>query len=409
VRVLPSTPDDLPWRPLVTSALLFTLTAGALSGAIDLWTLRVLQVPVPVDHQRGHAFTQLFGFVWLFIAAVSLRLAPRFFNAPLHGAVFSRWFARAAITGVLLLIIGRLGRLVPLSAELGLVGATLLVVAMSAWVRFVVGLAFEVTGALDALQRFALAGAGWWWLSSVLLLAWQLGQTLGGVTANVPLETVQVLALYGGAASWLFGLFLRPGVATLHLEPPAESRRLAAFALWQLAVVVAAFASWTPGGLLEQPSRLLLAIAALGWWLTVKPLSGPPPLEGPLQPRALQAGAIFLLVFIALETWWAVGTAPALVADAARHVFTLGTVTLMLLGFAGRMLPSFAGVPLRWPAAYDAGVMAVAAGAALRLAELLPVRAGLALAGASGALAFAGLSLVAAALLATLWGRPAAS
>ena len=61
---------------------------------------------------------------------------------------------------------------------------------------------------------------------------------------------------------------------------------------------------------------------------------------------------MFLLVFAGLQAWGAVG-GPPLLSDATRHVFTVGVVTLMLFGFAGRMVPGFSGGVLRWVPAYD--------------------------------------------------------
>lgn len=377
------------WPRFVKAALGFTLTAGALTGALDLWTLRVKLLPVPIDHHRGHALAQLFGFLGLFIIGMSLHLAPRFFGAAPPTRAFSLRLWWCAMGGVLLLVVGRLGSLVPGSAWLGLVGAVLLVAAVSAWGSMLLGFALGVGGPLDALQRFLLAGTAWWWLAAVTLAFWQVGQTLGGVTANTPLEVVWSMALYGGATSWLWGLFFRPGIATLGLARPSERRQQAVFWAWQLGVVVQVLGS-----------GLGLAAAALVWWWVLRPFSGRVA-KGALQPRALQGGAVFLLLFAGLEVWGAVG-GPPLLGDATRHVFTVGVVTLMLFGFAGRMVPGFSGGVLRWAPAYDAGVMAVMLGATLRLAELVTSRVGLGLAGVSGMLTLLGVGLVGVVLIKSL-------
>ena len=83
-------------------------------------------MPVPIDHHRGHALAQLFGFLGLFIIGMSLHLAPRFFGAAPPTRAFSLRLWWSAMGGVLLLVVGRLGALVPGSAWLGLVGAVLL-------------------------------------------------------------------------------------------------------------------------------------------------------------------------------------------------------------------------------------------------------------------------------------------
>ncbi len=409
MRIVATAPEAPTWPRFVTSAFIFTLTAGTLSGAIDLWTLRLHQLPVPIDHQRSHALTQLFGFLGLFIMGLSLHLGPRFWGAKPPSRRFGAALSWPAIGGVVLVIIGRLGRLVPGSAALGLLGGGALMVAMSLWAKLIIGFWLDLPGRPDVVQRGMLAGVAWWWLSAALLFAWQLGQTLGGVTANVPLESIWSTALFGGAGSWLLGLFFRPGIAVLRLEAPTPGKQRVVFIAWQLATVLSVFASWNVGSALEAPAGLALGGAALLWWWVVRPFSGPKSEAGPLQPLALRAGATFFLVFAVLEVWTALGVfglwTPALLRDAARHAFSLGTVTTMLLGFAGRMVPAFGGVPLRWPALYDAGVLAVIFGTTLRMGELVSARLGLALAGASGALSFLGLALVGVTLLTGLRAR----
>ena len=260
----------------------------------------------------------------------------------------------------------------------------------------------------DALQRFLRAGVAWWWLASLLLTGWTLGQALGGPLLFVPLESVWAMALFGGTASWLWGIFLRAGICTLHVKRPKEVAQRQLFLVWQLAAALGALSPWFDAAWLGALQHLGAAVAVgfLVW--TVRPFSGDGlALEGNLAPRAVQAGLLFLLVFAGLSGWGALEAlgvwAPPLLRDATRHAFTLGGVTLLVLGFAGRMVPGFSGKRLQWPGGYDAGVFALMGAAALRLCELFSMtKAGLALAGASGGLAFLGMALVSASLLGSM-------
>lgn len=88
-------------------------------------------------------------------------------------------------------------------------------------------------------------------------------------------------------------------------------------------------------------------------------------------------------------------TQPALLKDAARHAFTLGFTQLAVLGFAGRMLPGFEGVSMPSRGLYDAGVLSLIAGAALRVFSVLsPWKPAMVASGVSGGLALLGVGLV---------------
>ncbi len=400
------------WPVFVVAAFLCTLTAGGLTGALDLWTLRVAHNAVPLDHARGHALAQVFGFLGLFTMGISLHLAPRFFGAGPPSRAFTRALTWLGVGGVALAIVGRLGALVPGSAWFGLVGVGAVLAAKTLWASMLVGFWRELPGPKDTLQRFLVAGVGWWWLAAVTLLGWQLGQSFGGPGASIPLEAVWAPALFGGVASWLWGIFFRAGICTLHVPRPPERAQRRLFLAWQPAAALMVCASWAQVPLLDALAGGAMACAVGLLWWTVRPFSGEVGDGGALQPRAVQAGLGFLLVFAALELWVALSAlgvwAPVLLRDAARHAFTLGGAVLLVLGFAGRMVPGFRGVGLRWPRVYDAGVMALMLGATLRLGELFSARAGLALAGASGGLAFLGLALAATSLLGSLRLKPAA-
>lgn len=406
----PSTPPV--WRPFVVGALACTLTAGALTGALDLWTLRVSQLPVPVDHHRSHGFAQVFGFVGLFVMGLSLHLAPRFFGQGPASRRRVRLLTWASLVGAAAFVGGRLGALLPGSAGFGPVGAALVLLAFGAWAHFVWSLWRGFPVAKEALHRFLLAGALWWALGAATLFAWQLGQTFGGPLLRVPLEAAWLAALFGGGASWLWGVFFRAGLCTLHVARPADAAQQRLFIAWQAACGLAFAGALVDAPALAAVGQLALAGAVVLLWVTLRPFSGEGlGKEGALQARAVQAGLVLALLFAALAAWGAVASllgawAPPLLRDSARHAFTFG-VTLLVAGFAGRMVPGFSGVVLRWPRAYDAGVVALALGAVLRLAQLFGgTRGGLALSGASGGVAFLGVALVSAALLGSLFARP---
>lgn len=358
------------WRPFFWGALGLTVTAGALTGALDLWSLRVTHHPVPVDHHRGHALAQVFGFLGLLGVGLALELVPRVLGgvqAP--SRAFTRALTWSALGGAALLVVGRLGALVPGSRWLGLLGAVATVGAFSAWGGWLLRLARRGTRG-----RFLVAGAGWWWLAAVTVLAWQAGQSLGWALGQaVPLEAVWVMGLLGGAGSWLAACVPLP-------------RRV--FLVWQPMVALAGGVPWVQERWFDVVGALAVAV---GVALLMKAL----PREG----RAVQAGGALLVVAAALGLW-AVGGGPVLLRDAARHCLTLG-VAVLVFELCRRVVPTLAGRALEWPRAFEAGLAAVSLAAVLRLGELVEARGGLALAGASGGVALLGVVLVSASLMRT--------
>lgn len=406
-RLAPEVPV-YPWKPFVVAALVSTLSIGALTGAIDLWNMRVVMKAVPIDHHRAHAFAQVFGFLWLFTMGVSLHLAPRFFGVQPLSPRRRFWLAWTAIPGVVFLVAGRLGSLIGGGAALSIIGASLVVFAMSSWALALLKFWREIPGPREALHHFLLCGGGWWWLSSLVLLAWTLGQVFGGPLLFVPLDSIWALGLVGGTGSWLWGIFFRAGICTLHIVRPTEQAQRRLFITWQLASLLAALSPWIDVAWFSAVQHFAAALAVIVVWWMVRPFSGEElGEEGTLVPRAIQAGLVALLIYAVLSAWSGLSIlgvwAPPLLRDATRHAYTLGGVTLLVLGFAGRMVPGFSGKSLAWRASYDAGVLAVMAAAALRLCELFgTTRLGLALAGASGGLAFVGAALVSASLLGSM-------
>lgn len=383
----------------MVAALVLTLTVGALSGAFDLWRMRVALSPVPVDHHRSHALAQLFGFLCLFTLGLSLHLGPRFFGASLPSVERVRFLRWAGIGGVVLAIAGRLGALLPGSQVYGPLGAALLFLALSVWLELVFSW-WQAPGVRDVMHRFLLAGTAWWWVAGATFFLWHVSQWVTGPVSALPLEAVWAPALFGGA-SWLWGVFLRAGLCTLQVSRPGERVQRAWFISWQLGAALTTLASWVVE--LKPLAQLSMVVAVALTWAALQPHRSEA--VSP-QARAVRAGLAFVLVFGVLQAWSLLGAfgvwTPALLTDASRHAFSLGGATLLLFGFSGRMVPGFSGVLLAWPRVYEYGTWTVMSAALARLLELVPGRVGLSLSAASGGLSFLGVGLVASALFATL-------
>ncbi|MBL8921413.1 MAG: hypothetical protein JNJ54_21315 [Myxococcaceae bacterium] len=401
-----------PWVPFVIGALAFTTLVGALTGALNLWSLHVLQEGVPVAHHQAHALAQVFGFMWLLKVGISFHLAPRLLGGRPPGRTVVSVVAVTGLAGVLLLVLGRLGGMLPGSGWLGLLGAVLLLLSMVTWARFFWSLYRRRQELGDWLPEFVTAGATWWAVSAAALFVWQVGQTLGGPLLAVPFELVTWSGLLGGASSCIFGITLRAGACVMQVERSQASRQRVGFFVWQAAtalVLVKAlwpFAAWSDALWLAPASALLVMV-----WV-IRPFGGLRlnlTWDEPLVRFAMVASWGFAVVAAVLFGWRALAvvglTPPPLLADASRHAFTLGFAQLGVFAFAGRMVPGFEGVRLPARGLFDAGVLALTAATALRLASLFaPLRPALVASGVSGPLALVGVALLSWCLFKVLRG-----
>lgn len=393
------------WIPFVVAGLLSTVTVGALSGSIDLWAQRVRLSPVPIEHAQGHGLAQVFGFMLLITMGLSLHLVPRFFGLAEVGARWARVQAWLCIGGLVGVVLGRLGALMPGSWWLGPVGAALLWVGVTRWLALL-WVAKQSGHGTDWLGVFLVSGSAWWWVAASGLVVWQLAQLVRGPMSSMALEPLYALGLWGGAGSWIFGVMLRAGICTLRLERPSVARQRVLWVSWQVAVLGAVWAAVapTPVAFLLAGAGVFGAIGALRPWtgaLASLPNEGFP-------RRVVQAGLLALGLAGLMLVWRAVWpTSAALLGDAARHTYTLGFCTLTVFGFGGRMVPGFAGRALVWPSVYGTGALFVGAGAMVRWAELWPTRGALAVAGTSGVLAALGVTMMVSCLLRTLATREA--
>lgn len=401
-----------PWVPFVLAALVFTTLVGALTGALNLWSLHVQSRGVPVEHHQAHALAQVFGFMWLLKVGISFHLAPRLLGGRPPGRAVVRVVAVTGIAGVLLLVLGRLGALLPGSAWLGLVGAMLLLLSMVTWARFFWALYRGRQDIGDWLPQFVTAGATWWAFSAAALFVWQVGQTFGGPLQAVPFELVTWSGLLGGASSCILGITLRAGACVMQVERSQANRQRVGFLLWQAATVLVLVKSLWPFAAWSEALWLAPALALVVMVWVIRPFGGVRftlTWDEPLVRFAMVASWAFALVAAALFAWRALAvvglTPPPFLADASRHAFTLGFAQLGVFAFAGRMVPGFEGVRLPARGLFDAGVLALTAGAALRLLSVFaPWPPAMVASGVSGPLALFGVALLSWCLGRTLRG-----
>ncbi len=412
--------EDRLYRRFVWASLVCTTTLGATFGAINLLAAHWALGAVPPVHKQVHAAFQVLGFLWLMLMGVAYHAVPRFLGARLALPALARASFWLALGGLLARVYGELGPLVPAATALFLVGALAIAGSTVAFAA-VLGATFARSRAKrEPFQRFLAAGTLQWVLAGAFLVvgaaqAAGRGDVSWAIAWNEPFY---LAALLGGAHAWIQGMLLRTGPVFLGLGAPRPRALAAALVLGQAGALAAAVGAalappWrgplVDGGLLAAAASV--AAFAVGARLFERRAEAAD--RG--VARAMGLAFASAVLFAALAALYAAidlatrGEANTLLFDGARHAFALGFVTLAIFGMAGRIIPVFAGVPLRWAAARMLGIYLIAAGVLLRQAEiaaaLLADERWLRLSGLSGSVAATGILLAAASLAATLRGR----
>jgi uncharacterized protein involved in response to NO len=389
---LPAAPPTSLFSPhFIVGSLFLTLTLGATSGMISL--LRIAAgSEVPVDHRQIHGHTQVLGFATLFLMGIAYHALPRILGIggtrPGRSVRVSFWLM---FFGVVLRNVGQPFGFHAAGRLISLLSAAMEVASASLFALFVFDLLRRVREGKydrsDPLLRFLRAGTICL-LASIALLAaqgvWLAGHadTLLPASLNEPFYFATV---YGFLLAWIYGFGHRVVSLFLGVGPARRGSSEAAL-VTQVSGVALYLASWIPalsdvaalrlrdGGIALAAVSALVYLAGNGflWRRTIFPM-----LRTPGSPTvaircafaclalwallALGAVAVSRLTpFPAQNLWW---------ADAARHLFTIGFLTLLIVGMSFRILPVFSGKTLWSPRMAYATYALLLVGAALRLLQ----------------------------------------
>lgn len=353
-------PEPSVYRPFAVLAFGTTILIGVPLGIRILAWLYLGASAVSVEIVRAHAGVQLFGFFGTLIVGVAHHLLPRFTGRAVHSTALTPWLvASLALASAL-----RVG------ATWGASPGGLAVAA---------GLQFAAFGAfggwvwrmldprpLRALRRHLALATAWLAGACALESALRIRAIAAGLPGPDPagLQVVYAMALVGGVIGWVLGVLLRAGpmfVVDWHV-PPAVARMIPAL----LALAIGLAAASQLESLDTRPSAVLARlgdVVAVGTILVA--VVGGGALRRarralPMVSRSAAETRLFRLALacvaaaaagatVAVPLAWA-GWPPArLVADAVRHLVTVGFLTSVVAAMTFRLIPVLEGTPLRWP------------------------------------------------------------
>lgn len=355
----------------IIGALFLTLTLGATTGMVNL--IRIAAGgDVPIDHRQIHGHTQVLGFATLFLMGIAYHALPRILGlggeGPGRSVRVSFWLMAG---GVVLRNAGQPLGLHPVGRILSLLSGAMELAAGLLFARFILGLLRRARSGKydrkDPLLRFVYAGT----LCFLVAMAIDAAQALwlaGHVDTVLPAalnDSFYFAVLYGFLLAWIYGFGHRIVSLFLGVGAPVRGTTVATLTAQMLGVALA-LASWLP----PMPDAVALALRDVG--LALVALSALIYLAGngflwrhAVFPMLRTPGAPTAAIRIAfgwLALWGVLELAAVVIArttplpaqnlwwaDAARHAFTIGFITLLIVGMSFRILPVFSGKPLWSP------------------------------------------------------------
>jgi hypothetical protein len=329
------------------AALLVGFVLGAAIPLLEHGAFR-LSGPGVEGAIQAHGAAQLSGWAGLLVVGMGLRLLPRFAGRPPIVPAVAGLLWVLMVLGLVLRLAGQLGgssALLPVGLSLQAVGR----------IGFVAAVGVIITTAAPPRRSWMIAVVagmvGW--------LAWAAADLVAATTASqglIPegIESASTyLALFTAVGPFIWAVQSRSVPTFFGRTDPATKRLLAPCAGL---IAAAALLLWT-GTFPSQPGGVL-------WWgAVVAGLSTAAiaPLAGGLagDPARLRQASRPLAAYVIAANRWAMaaggllfaagvvglsgGSALALgLADAARHAFGIGTVSLLIVGMAELLTPEFA-------------------------------------------------------------------
>jgi hypothetical protein len=363
------------------AALLLTLTFGATLGMVKLARLTGTWGPLARESVWAHAYTQVFGFLALFIMGFASHALPRFMGTRLrHGGLLSAclWLQVGGVLAVVTSLLA--GPPLPAAAALRVAGTGALLLSSMLFALVAMSTTWARGVAPDPVRDWMTAGTSWLVVVSGLALVSALRQDESWHVVMWP------AGLLGFGGSCLFGVARRLFPASLGFRPTASRWERPTWLLYQAGVAAWAAGAWSIDAdaqvaRIAGAAALLVAIPAYAVTLgLLRPRRIPWRLlagEHRDYARFVHAAWGWLFVALAAGPAWTLAARltgdyePALLVDFARHAFALGFLTQTILGVGGRIVPFFSGGRIWSPRAHRLCFWLLNAAVAVRGLEAL--------------------------------------
>ena len=356
--------EDYIYRRFFKAGIAIVLTVGALWGAVNLAQIAIgksfLQLHL-VQSIHAHAHAMIFGWVGLFVMGFALQSFPRFKNTTL-------WRPELANLSFYLMVSGIIARM---SAELliqtgpglalGFFSSAVELISIVLFLTVLYKTACKSVGPRNPYERFIGASFFWFFVQALLsdffffAKATAVGQQQlihRIALIDGPLRDLQLL---GFTALIIAGVSQRFVPAVYGLKRPQKDRSGLIFALMNLALVlnVVSYVAVLSTGNLAWGVGLEIAYLLMPVWAVLLAIQLGV-FSKPTQPdrsfKFIRAAYVWLIIANAMMPFFLVygilthqGFAHAYMG-AHRHAFTVGFISMMIMGVSARVVPILAGV-----------------------------------------------------------------
>ncbi len=356
---------DVLYRRFFKAAIVIALTLGAGWGAWLLWQIGVQGefTAISIFDINAHGHAQIYGWIALFVMGFAYQAFGRFRHVDLHRPGWANASFYLMLGGIVVSTVGQiLHEQGTAAAGLAVGGRVLELLAISLFVAVLAGTYRKSADkGFTASDGFIFASVGWFviqalfgvmhlWLTLSAESAERL--TFWVATLQAPLRDMQI---HGFAMLMVLGVGIRLFPGVFGLPKVSERRAWAVLAVLNLAIAAEAglFIAYRftenhalAAGLLVPWLMLLGGVVALLWpWRLWRPM--PEPDRSAKFVRAAFGWLVVSMVMLAALPLYGrlVGESFShAYYGAVRHAITVGFLSMMILGVAGKVVPTLNGL-----------------------------------------------------------------
>jgi hypothetical protein len=355
---------DFIYRRFFKAGIAIVLSVGALWGAINLLQIAqggtFLQIHL-VPAIQAHAHAMIFGWMGLFVMGFAYQSFPRFKYVTLWRADLANLTLYLMLIGIASRVAAEMLQPMPVGVGLGILAAATELAAITLFIIIIIKTAQQSVEPHQIYEKFIFGAFFWFFIqaivSDILFFAKVTAVGEGQLVMRIalidgPLRDIQLL---GFGALIIAGVSQRFVPVVYGLGSPRHDRQALIFWLinGSLILDVASYVLLFSTGNLYFSIGLELAFLLMAAWAVLLAMQLRVFAKTSVTDRSLKfirAAYVWLLVAMTMLPFFLVygtlthqGFSHAFMGS-YRHAYTVGFVSMMILGVASRVVPILAGV-----------------------------------------------------------------